>query len=190
MAHDVLDVVGCCLFPTTLKEVTLRWYSTLPPNSINNWEDFANQILVRFATSKAHYKSKHVLKTVKQGANETLRDFSTDFLDEALLVKDLDPQVSLYFITDSLLDGPFSTSLVKQRPKTIKELRARSEKFINLEDYKRSRGGPSEKLAGVTMDEGGDDFSRKRREMDWSVVRDLLVGRRDKLFREIAKASR
>ncbi|XP_061367567.1 uncharacterized protein LOC133310620 [Gastrolobium bilobum] len=139
MAQDVADPIACRLFPTTLKETALRWYSALPLNSVQSWEDLTNQFLIRFATSKAQYKSTHALKTVRQGSKETLRDYLNRFFDEALLVIDLDPQVSLHIITEGLVEGPFSMLLAKQRPRTIEELRARSEKFINLEDYKRSR---------------------------------------------------
>ncbi|XP_061368834.1 uncharacterized protein LOC133311760 [Gastrolobium bilobum] len=139
MAQDVADRIACRLFPTTLKEVALRWYSALPTNSIQSWEDLTNQFLVRFAKSKAQYKSTHALKTVRQGAHETLRDYLNRFFDEVLLVRYLDPQVSLHLIIEGLLEGPFSMSLAKQRPQTIEEQRARSEKFINLEDYKRSQ---------------------------------------------------
>ncbi|XP_061373858.1 uncharacterized protein LOC133316154 [Gastrolobium bilobum] len=138
MAQDVADPIACRLFPTTMKETTLRWYSALPSNSVQSWEDLTNQFLVRFATSKAQYKSTHALKTVRQGSNETLHDYLNRIFDEALLVRDLDPQASLHIITEGLLDDPFSMSLAKQRPRTIEELSARSEKFINLEDYKRS----------------------------------------------------
>ncbi|XP_061352170.1 uncharacterized protein LOC133297120 [Gastrolobium bilobum] len=138
MAQDVADPIACRLFPTTMKETTLRWYSALPSNSVQSWEDLTNQFLVRFATSKAQYKSTHALKTVRQGSNETLHDYLNRFFNEALLVRDLDPQASLHIITEGLLDDPFSMLLAKQRPRTIEELSARSEKFINLEDYKRS----------------------------------------------------
>ncbi|XP_061336506.1 uncharacterized protein LOC133283637 [Gastrolobium bilobum] len=139
MAQDVADPIACRLFPTTLKETALRWYSALPPNSIQSWENLTNQFLVWFATSKAQYKSTHALETVRQESNETLRDYLNRFFDEALLVRDLDPQVSLHIITEGLLEGPFSMSLTKQRPRTIEELCAHSKKFINLEDYNRSR---------------------------------------------------
>nr|XP_061362887.1 uncharacterized protein LOC133306582 [Gastrolobium bilobum] len=119
MALDVPDAIGCCLFPTTLKGVALRWYSALPSKSINNWENLENMFLVRFSTSKAQYKSTHALQTVRQGANETLCDFLNKFFDEDLLVRDLDPQVSLHLIIDGLKEGPFPTSLAKQRSKII-----------------------------------------------------------------------
>ncbi|XP_061348633.1 uncharacterized protein LOC133294005 [Gastrolobium bilobum] len=108
MAQDVADPIACRLFPTTMKETTLRWYSALPSNSVQSWEDLTNQFLVRFATSKAQYKSTHALKTVRQGSNETLHDYLNRFFDEALLVRDLDPQASLHIITEGLLDDPFS----------------------------------------------------------------------------------
>ncbi|XP_061351914.1 uncharacterized protein LOC133296884, partial [Gastrolobium bilobum] len=139
MAQDVADPIVGRLFPTTLKETALRWYFALSPNSVQSWEDGTSQFLIRFATSKAQYKSTHALKMVRQGPNITLRDYLNKFFDEALLVKDLDPQVSLHLITEGLLEGPFSMSLAKQRPRTIEELRVRSVKIFNLEDYNRSR---------------------------------------------------
>jgi len=66
-------VVHCILFPTTLMEVTLEWYYSLPKNSIDSFNTLYAWFLARFPDCKPIVVKSASLHNVVQGEEEGLR---------------------------------------------------------------------------------------------------------------------
>ena len=139
VCHGAEEELMCRTFPLFLKKAALRWFTSLPPRSVFGWDDLAKRFLTQFITSRQQPKSSLYLAQVRQTKEETLRDFLVRFNKESVQVKDLDPKVALHLLVDALRPGPFTTSLAKKEAKTMDEFLARSEKFIKLEDFEKSR---------------------------------------------------
>jgi len=49
------DAVLCQVFPTSLKEATLSWFTKLSPNSIDSFATLVTKFETQFATSPPHH---------------------------------------------------------------------------------------------------------------------------------------
>jgi hypothetical protein len=64
-------------FPLTLPEAASRWFSDLPPQSINNWKTLKDKFILHFTSSERQFKSEFHLETIKQMKDESLREYIT-----------------------------------------------------------------------------------------------------------------
>ncbi|XP_075670459.1 uncharacterized protein LOC142640277 [Castanea sativa] len=62
-------------FPTTVKEAVREWFTKLPTLSIDSFEQLGNFFLHHFARGQCLGRPADHLLTIKQGENETLREF-------------------------------------------------------------------------------------------------------------------
>ncbi|XP_016198995.1 uncharacterized protein LOC107639951 [Arachis ipaensis] len=71
------DPIFCRTFPTFLDGATLIWFSNLPEGSVSNFDELADQFVNHFAASKIYVHNSDYLSTIKQGPNESLKDYMT-----------------------------------------------------------------------------------------------------------------
>ncbi|XP_072087029.1 uncharacterized protein [Arachis hypogaea] len=71
------DPILCRTFPTFLDGASLIWFSNLPEGSISNFDELADQFVNHFAASKIYVHNSDYLSTIKQGPNESLKDYMT-----------------------------------------------------------------------------------------------------------------
>ena len=128
-----------CAFSTTLKKEGLRWFISLPKNSISHFWQLADQFLAHFATSKAYKKTSASLINIKQGRDESLKNYLARFNRVALEMKDLPQAVAMHLILVDLKSRDFSKSLAKRPAQTMTELLTRSAKFINMEEVEAAK---------------------------------------------------
>ncbi|XP_022880891.1 uncharacterized protein LOC111398189 [Olea europaea var. sylvestris] len=84
------------------------------------------------------------LMQLRQGQNETLRDFMTRFNKERLQILDLHITAAVFALTYAIKCEALKMSLSKTLPKTMIELLTRVEKYINMEETLNLRKvGPS-----------------------------------------------
>ena len=137
--QSLVDPLACKAFSLTLTDAAGQWFNDLPPNSIPNWATFKDKFLRHFTTSKKQFKSEYHMKSVKQGKTEPLRDFITRFNKEALEVRNLAPNMLMYFFTEGLQDGTFKDELTGFPSPTMDDIKARADYFIRIEE--NSGGG-------------------------------------------------
>ncbi|XP_010243816.1 PREDICTED: uncharacterized protein LOC104587791 [Nelumbo nucifera] len=129
------DTLACQTFQATFKGVARRWFSSLPPRSINSWEQFSNMFLACFISSRRPQKSIVSLMTVKQKRGESLRSYIDRFKKEELEVRDLDPLVSMHAAISGLLPvSALKCFIAKSQPKMKLEFLERAKKYIAIEE--------------------------------------------------------
>ncbi|XP_061362724.1 uncharacterized protein LOC133306421 [Gastrolobium bilobum] len=142
------------IFAITLTGAAQAWFSTLPANSIGSFEEFGENFLLNFATSKKHPKSEFSLGKIHQQPDETLQRYLNRFKDVALQVPGLQENVHVHLIVAGL-DGTsrLAKSLYKDPVKTLEEFRTRSKKYVELEQMG---------IANAQSDEGKRISLRRR----------------------------
>ena len=60
------------------------------------------------------------------------------FNAESLEVRDVAPNMMLYFLRQGLKPGGFAKDLAGEKPKTMEELKKRAEKWIQIEEWVRN----------------------------------------------------
>ena len=128
------EPVICRAFPLTLKAAARRWFSSLPARSITGWKALKDSFISNFTSSKQQFKTKHHLERIRQKSDESLRDFIIRFNAEPLEVRDVTPNMILYFLRQGLKPGGFAKDLAGENPKTMEELKKRAEKWIQIEE--------------------------------------------------------
>ncbi|XP_022868526.1 uncharacterized protein LOC111388096 [Olea europaea var. sylvestris] len=134
----------CKAFPQTLTNAARDWFSTLEPNSIASFSDLADKFSTFFVSSKRIRKMAASLMQLRQGQNETLREFMTRFNKERLQIPDLHITAAVSALTYAIKCEAFKMSLSKTPPRTVTNLLTRGEKYINMEETMNPRKvGPS-----------------------------------------------
>lgn len=76
-----------------------------------------------------------MLKAIRQGKNETLREYIERFNKEAVNVRDLTDKKILYFMEDGLQPGSlFHVDIGANQPVDLEHFLHRSQKFIDYEE--------------------------------------------------------
>lgn len=81
-----------------LSEITLSWFRDLEPGSILSWDQLVRVFSARFTASRLKPKSEDVLRAIRQGENETLRDYIERFNKETNNVRHLEDKIRLLFM--------------------------------------------------------------------------------------------
>lgn len=100
------DEMMCRSFLLTLKNTTWNWYYTLKPNSINSFEEFVQQFISHFASSRKLKKNAMSLLEVRQHNDETLMEYISRFNWEALQIVDLSISNTIQALLKGLKERP------------------------------------------------------------------------------------
>jgi hypothetical protein len=114
------EPVICWAFPLTLKAVARRWFSSLRAGSITRWKAIKDMFVSNFTSSKQQFKTEHHLERIKQKPDEPLRDYIICFNAESLKVRDVAPNMMLYFLRQGLKPGGSAKDLVAKSPNAWK----------------------------------------------------------------------
>ncbi|KAK1369417.1 hypothetical protein POM88_035509 [Heracleum sosnowskyi] len=131
------DAAKCRAFPQTLAGMAQRWYSRLPPNSIGSFKELSKAFINQFVSGKIHEKSSASLMGIRQGKNETLREYLSRFTKEAIKVPDLEDKVAMIALQQGTTDDHFRRSLAKHPPENMLSLQDRAGKYIKAEESMR-----------------------------------------------------
>jgi hypothetical protein len=93
--HGTLDKIACRAFPLTLTRVVKDWFIGLPPKSMNNFKELGHLFLAQFLATRKRKKNVTCLLTMRQGKEESLKDFLLHFNKEKLEVDSLDEKTML-----------------------------------------------------------------------------------------------
>ena len=99
--YTVDDVVLCRVFPTSLKGGAFRWFTKLPPNSVEGFTTLMSKFETQFATSWPHHLTSIALVGIYQEKGESLRTFIDRFGKVAMNIRNLSPDVAMHhMLTD------------------------------------------------------------------------------------------
>ncbi|QHO12275.1 uncharacterized protein DS421_15g505520 [Arachis hypogaea] len=134
------DAIRCKAFPTTLTKAAIKWFDSLPPRSITNFDDLAKKFLARFSIQKD--KAKHVpsLLKINQGDQESLYSYVERFNKACLEIQSLPTEAAIMGLINGLKEGPSSHSISKKHPTSLNEVQEWAEKYINMEENSRLGG--------------------------------------------------
>jgi len=134
------DAILCHFFPTSLKGTTLRWFTRLPPNSVDCFDTLTTRFSIQFATSKPHHHlTSLALVNVCQEKEESLRNFIERFEKLSLNISNLNLEVAMHHLITALRPDPFVDSLCKKHVANLDKLRTRATKFMQMEELKEFR---------------------------------------------------
>ncbi|XP_016199248.1 uncharacterized protein LOC107640217 [Arachis ipaensis] len=133
------DPILCRTFPTFLDGVALIWFSNLSEGSISNFDELADQFVNHFAASKIYVHNSDYLSTIKQGPNESLKDYMTRFAEVTNEIPNLNPEVHLHAMKSGLRPGKFQESIVIAKPKTLAKFRKKATTQIQVEEFRALR---------------------------------------------------
>lgn len=133
LLHQYSEGVKCRVFLTTLSGPAQQWFKQLPRSSIHSYEDLREIFLHQFVSSKKSTKNSLYLTTIKQGNNESLRDYMTRFNEAILEIPGLEAGLKTHSFIEGLILGHFFASLMKKPARTFDELLARVQKYIHME---------------------------------------------------------
>uniref|UniRef100_A0A2N9JBM8 Uncharacterized protein n=1 Tax=Fagus sylvatica TaxID=28930 RepID=A0A2N9JBM8_FAGSY len=129
------DPLMCGIFPSSLGEVELRWFSQLERGSIGSWSQMAEVFVGRFITNSRRSRGLDTLMVIRLGTNESLKDYSARFWET---YNDIDGCAEDITLQAFKLGLPPSTglrqSLTKRPPTTLKKLMDRVERFVRVEE--------------------------------------------------------
>jgi len=125
----------CKVFPTSLREGPLGWFSDLPPNSIARFDALELKFTTQYATSRPHRTSSMSLLNVKQETGESLRAFMDRFSKVCMDIRNLNPDIAMHHLVSAMLPRRFTESLIKRPPYNMDELRTRATKFMQIEEH-------------------------------------------------------
>ncbi|XP_025702531.1 uncharacterized protein [Arachis hypogaea] len=133
------DPILCRTFPTFLDGAALSWFSNLPEGSISNFDELVDQFVNHFAASKIYVHNSDYLSTIKQGLNESLKDYMTRFIEATNEIPNLNPEVHLHALKSGLRPEKFQESIVIAKPKALAEFREKTTTQIKIEEFRALR---------------------------------------------------
>ncbi|XP_016173409.1 uncharacterized protein LOC107615905 [Arachis ipaensis] len=139
IVNGASDTVLCHCFPNYLDGPALDWLCALPAGSISRFQQLAKQFEDHFAGSAIYLHDSDYLNTIKQGQNESLKDYMTRFTKVTISITDLHPEVHLHAIKSGLRPGKFQETIAVSKSKTLVEFREKAKGQIDIEELRQAR---------------------------------------------------
>jgi hypothetical protein len=93
--HSTPDDIACRAFLLTLMGVANDWFTRLPLKLVNSFKELGHLFLAQFLTTQKRKKNVTCLLTMRQGKEESLKDFMLCFNKEKLEVDSRDEKTML-----------------------------------------------------------------------------------------------
>ncbi|XP_025640596.1 uncharacterized protein [Arachis hypogaea] len=121
--------------------LTLTPYDGLgdPRKSISRFHQLAKLFEEHFAGSAIYLHDSDYLNTIKQGPNESLKEYMTRFTKVAISIPDFHPEVHLHAIKSGLRPGKFQETIAVAKPKILAEFREKAKGQIDIEELRQAR---------------------------------------------------
>ncbi|XP_057740343.1 uncharacterized protein LOC130957504 [Arachis stenosperma] len=133
------EPVLCRAFPTYLDGAALFWFSKLPEGSISSFEELAKSFIDYFAVARIYVHGSDYLGTIRQGPQESLKDYMTRFLEATMEIPDLDPAVHLHALKAGLKPGKFRETIAVTKLKTLEEFQERAAGQMEIEKLREAK---------------------------------------------------
>lgn len=125
----------CKVYPSSLGDLALKWFSRLEPRSIRSFRELAEAFVTWFVTNSKQPKDVGALLTLKKQSTESLKEYSTRYWRLYNKVEGNNEHVAVATFKLGLpKENQLRQSLTKRPPITQGELMERIEEFIKLEE--------------------------------------------------------
>lgn len=84
------DATNCKMFVGTLKDTTLKWFTSLQARSVTNFDNMVGKFITQFAKNRSKLLEVEDLFDVRQRLAETLKSYLARFNGAMVHVKDPD----------------------------------------------------------------------------------------------------
>lgn len=128
------DSLKSKLLAGTLSDAALRWYMNLPRFSILNYQDMTRKLIQQFSASRHRKVPATTLFNVRQGHNESLRDYLARFNDTIIKVINPNQEVFVGAFQNGLRAGEFNESLTQKPADSMEEIIARADYYNKGEE--------------------------------------------------------
>jgi hypothetical protein len=135
--HGTLDEIACRAFPLTLKGVAKDWFTGLPPKSVGTFKELGRLFLTQFLATRKRKNNATCLLTMRQGKEESLKDFMLRFNKEKLEVDSPDDKIILNALMQGVrAEGPLMDEVGRKnvRKVTLSQFMKLTEEFIHQEE--------------------------------------------------------
>ncbi|XP_057734561.1 uncharacterized protein LOC130950004 [Arachis stenosperma] len=139
IVNGASDPILCRCFPSYLDGPALDWLCAWPAGSISRFQELAKLFEDHFAGSAIYLHDSDYMNTIKQGQNESLKDYMTRFTKVAMSIPDLHPEVHLHAIKSGLRPGKFQETIAVAKPKTLAEFREKAKGQIDIKELRQAR---------------------------------------------------
>ena len=131
--HGTPDAIVCRAFPLTLTGVAKDWFTELPPKSVGTFKELGCLFLAQFLATRKRKKSVTCLLTLRQGNEESLKDFMLHFNKEKLEVDNPDDKTMLNVLMQGIrAEGPLMAELARSTQEVaLPRFMKLTEEFIN-----------------------------------------------------------
>ncbi|XP_072087916.1 uncharacterized protein [Arachis hypogaea] len=183
IVNGASDPILCRCFLSFLDGPALDWFCSLPADSISRFQELARQFEDHFAASAIYLHDSDYLTTIKQGPQESLKDYITRFTKVAMRIPDLHPEVHLHAIKSGLRPSKFQETIAVTKPNTLAEFREKAKGQIDVEELRQAR--KTEKSAILKDDDKPRDSKKPFKPVPCYDSYTKFNAKRDDIIKEI-----
>ena len=127
------NAVCCKLFMSTLAGTALYWFISIPDGHVTSFTQLSKLFREQYIANWSPPPISYDLFNVRQYQGESLKGFLNRFGAQVVKLNTKDETMMVHAFRKGILPGPFSESLIRNRPKTFDEIRRRAVAHIVAE---------------------------------------------------------
>ncbi|XP_068497494.1 uncharacterized protein [Phaseolus vulgaris] len=127
------DAARCKLFMSTLTEMAMDWFISLPSGHITSFQQLSQLFREQYQANRAPPPVSYDLFDVKQYQGESLKEYINRFVSQVVKVGTSEEPMIVYAFRKGVCPGPFCESIIRNRPRTFAEIRRRAVEHIASE---------------------------------------------------------
>ncbi|XP_010682229.1 uncharacterized protein LOC104897103 [Beta vulgaris subsp. vulgaris] len=162
--YTQVDAIWCKVFPSTLTRIAQTWFESLKPGSISSFSQLSSTFSTHFVSNRRHERTTGELLSIKQGANEGLRDYIGRFNVEAVSIPRLQQDVAVLALMTGHKEGsPFRNYLGRKSYTSLGPVLSKANDYIRGEEFDKAVGNrESDKKEDKQKKEKGRENDRSR----------------------------
>jgi hypothetical protein len=136
--------VWCHMFEQTLVGPARLWFNSLPPGSIDSFDELQDSFEAHFMHQKRYERDPVEIHNIRQGDNEPILDFLRRFNRETMEIKGVTEGMRVSGYMHAIRNKQLIEQLNRVVPRTMKEAEERSRDFVRgkeaaalVDDYRR-----------------------------------------------------
>ena len=122
MLQNASDAAMCEAFGLTLTRPARQWFRRLRPDSIGSFWELSDAFSVAFVTSKSRRKDKSHLYAIKQGKDESIKDYMERFTKVMLEVKSCADDTLIHACWEGICDKKLLYTLAYDEQATFSQM--------------------------------------------------------------------
>ena len=138
-----------------LQGVAQRWYTSLPPRSINSWYQLKQALILNFQGFCVDPVTTQTLFACKQQLDEPFYQYFQRFLNIKAQAAGVSDEVVIDAAINGLCIGQCTQYFARKRPRSVQELFKKIEKFCRVDsDLRLRQADQNRDRRGINMFEG------------------------------------